>query len=76
MVAAHEFGHALGLDHSKDPLALMYPTYRYVNTNGYKLPRDDQLGVQALYGKCLFVTETILNTIKYKIVGQLESIIK
>uniref|UniRef100_A0A4W5RAR3 Matrix metallopeptidase 20a (enamelysin) n=1 Tax=Hucho hucho TaxID=62062 RepID=A0A4W5RAR3_9TELE len=50
-VAAHELGHSLGLSHSKDPSSLMYPNYNYYNGAQYTLPRDDALGIQALYGK-------------------------
>lgn len=47
LVAAHEIGHALGLNHSSDPSALMYPM---LTRRTYGLAPDDQDAIQALYG--------------------------
>lgn len=45
-IVAHEFGHTLGLGHSTDNTALMYPT---VTGLGATPRADDQLAVQWLY---------------------------
>jgi hypothetical protein len=46
-VASHEFGHAIGLLHSRDSSALMYYAYSPYNL---KPNQDDIAGVQRLYG--------------------------
>jgi hypothetical protein len=45
-VALHEAGHALGLAHSTDPSAVMYPYYRQQTG----LTSDDIAAIQSLYG--------------------------
>uniref|UniRef100_A0A8B9BVC4 Peptidase metallopeptidase domain-containing protein n=1 Tax=Anser brachyrhynchus TaxID=132585 RepID=A0A8B9BVC4_9AVES len=49
-MAAHEFGHSLGLFHSKDPNALMYPVYRKFDPSVFPLHQDDIKGIQYLHG--------------------------
>jgi matrix metalloproteinase-14 (membrane-inserted) len=54
-VAAHEFGHSLGLSHSDVKTALMAPFYRGYEPH-FQLDIDDIQGIQALYGKKTYKT--------------------
>lgn len=60
VVATHELGHALGMSHSSDPGALMFPIYAY--TAEFPLSEDDIEGIQALYGEKLYGFELIFLT--------------
>ncbi|XP_060681768.1 stromelysin-1-like [Hemiscyllium ocellatum] len=62
IVAAHEIGHSLGLNHSEDKNALMYPKYKYVDIRGYTLPSDDVKKIQSLYGPPVMSTQMLGQT--------------
>jgi matrixin len=62
-IAAHEFGHALGLGHSTSPNATMYPSVSACNTGNRTLDADDIAGVMALYPRLLVSAPTGLRVV-------------
>jgi len=48
-IAAHEFGHALGLGHSTSPSATMYPSTAACDMRNRTLEADDIAGIVSLY---------------------------
>lgn len=49
LVAAHEIGHALGLNHSFEEDSLMFPVYQQFSAN-YEISDDDKNIIKNLYG--------------------------
>lgn len=49
-VAAHEIGHALGLDHSRFPQSVMHMIVHSMVEESFQLHEDDIKGIQNLYG--------------------------
>ena len=68
-VALHEAGHALGLGHSDDPTAVMYPYYRF----GAVLSPSDIAGIQSLYGSPNTVPAALSVTIASPATGSVTS---
>ena len=49
-VACHEYGHALGLDHSGSTSATMFASINGTGVSARSINSDDRAGVQAIYG--------------------------
>ncbi|XP_048036888.1 collagenase 3-like [Megalobrama amblycephala] len=62
LVAAHEFGHSLGLSHSNVSGSLMSPTYDFTDPDRFSLHSDDIRGIQSMYPPVQTTTRAVQMT--------------
>ncbi|NWI27556.1 MMP8 collagenase, partial [Sula dactylatra] len=65
-VAVHEFGPSLGLFHSKDSNALMYPVHRKFDPSVFPLHQDNINGIQYVYDNSQLESTKIKDSAKSK----------
>ena len=56
-VTVHELGHSLGLEHSNERGAIMYPWYQGYQGDDFDLTYDDVAGIQNIYGSRVPTTQ-------------------
>ena len=60
-VTVHELGHSLGLEHSNERGAIMYPWYQGYKGDDFDLTYDDIAGIQNIYGSRVGPTQPTQN---------------